>query len=137
MRSRPGRRPRPGAHTSVVGTANTTEFNRLHPKAQAQRWAADDRRRGLGPADDEIFFRIHPEAEFRVRLASPVETHVASSLFGAPPADQFVWIVVRRLDGGRQERLALYAPPPAGPIAGIPEDVAREIFLTATGEDHA
>ena len=92
---------------------------RLAIGRKIQECLDDDRRRGLGPTTDEAYFQAYPEAEFRTRLASPADIHVANILFNPPPIDQFIWIIIRQLAPGKQERFPIYGRQPRGAITDM------------------
>ena len=83
-------------------------YQQAHPQAAInailRQLEDDDRRRGLGPLDDERFFRSQPHRRFRMRIALPLEIAVAIALAGPPDSDDFIWMTVRQLASGEKEK---------------------------------
>ena len=86
-----------------------------------------------GPELDKAFFAQHPERSYRARLATAGELARLRLARAMPPlvrADMFVFTCVRQLvPGMRQRHYRAAFVPPAMLHAGIPEHIARYMFL--------
>jgi hypothetical protein len=105
-----------------------------------ERLACEDEERGVGSIEDAAFFEQNPERNFRMRLATPGEiaaTEIISN-DGAPlplPENALWWTVIKQVSPGVRMRMQVYAPLPPLPLKEIPEQVAREVFNSATGRE--
>ena len=93
----------------------------------------EDEERGTGSFADAAYFEAQPQRSYRMRLATPAEIEAMERVNGSRPLGKgsFKWVVVRQLAPGMRIRVHINAPLPPGPIADIPEHVARETFECA------
>ena len=98
------------------------------------RLVGEDEERGVGSIQDAAYFEERPGRRYRMRLATPNELGALEVVEGPQtlPADCFRWIAIKQLTPGVRVRAYLSAPLPPGPIADIPEHVARAAFEHST-----
>lgn len=94
------------------------------------RLMGEDEDRGTGSFADAAYFEAQPQRNYRMRLATRAEIEAMDRVNGPRPLGKgsFKWVVVRQVAPGMRIRFQIVAPLPPGPIADIPEHVARETF---------
>ena len=97
------------------------------------RLMGEDEERGTGSFADAAYFEAQPKRRYRMRLATPAEIEAMDLANGLAPLGKgsFRWVVVCQFAPGMRIRVHINAPLPPGPIADIPEHVARDTFECA------
>jgi hypothetical protein len=94
------------------------------------RLMGEDEERGIGSTQDAAYFKQQPTRNYRMRLATSAEIEAMDLVNGPHPltGGAFRWVVIKQLCPGVRVRVHISAPLPPGPIADIPEHVARDTF---------